>query len=547
VRVRRALGPFAVAALALACTQGGPGLPSETHAPTRSPAVTPAPGPIRGERLLVLMDDGNVAVVGADGGGLRRLTEYASNGVTVEVRHPVWSPDGRSVAWSELEIGDQGARSRIVSSGPDGSRRTEFPVDTGAFFLQWDPTSSRIAYLGNFQGSVGMGVAGRAPIGSPVATTLGVGRPFYLSWAPGGLELLVHVGDETLGRLDLEGELRDIGDTPGIFQAPVWLADGRMFYATAQRDRQALVVRDGDRLRELVEFEGAIEFVVDPRGERIAYRVDAGGGPGGVEVVDTETARSQVVSDPPTFAFQWSPDGERLLLLTQDEDGEAGAHRWLVWDGEVARPVGPAFVPSPAFLRDYVPFYGQFAQAMTPWSPDGGAFAFAGLIGDRAGIWVQDLRAADPAFVLEGGSVVAWSPTPTCRPSVDCASVLSETTVFDAAGGMPFFEQLVTRFYEGVAGDPVLRPLYPDDLAPSTRHLTLFLAQYWGGPTTYDEERGHPRLRMRHAPFAVGPAERDRWLVHMRAAVATMTPPEPVERALLDYFEMAAEAMRNRD
>ena len=155
---------------------------------------------------------------------------------------------------------------------------------------------------------------------------------------------------------------------------------------------------------------GAIEFVVDPRGERIAYRVDDGAGPGRVAVVDTTTARSQVVSASPAFAFQWSPDGERLLLLTPEEGGGSGA-RWLVWDGDVARPVGPAFVPSPSFLRDYVPFSGQFAQAMTPWSPDGGAFAFTGLIGDRAGVWVQDLRAADPTFVLEGGSVVAWSPT----------------------------------------------------------------------------------------------------------------------------------------
>lgn len=120
-------------------------------------------------------------------------------------------------------------------------------------------------------------------------------------------------------------------------------------------------------------------------------------------------------------------------------------------------------------------------------------------------------------------------------------------TLFDAAGGMPFFERLVARCYEGVAGDPVLRPLYPPDLESSTRHLTLFLAQYWGGPATYDAERGHPRLRMRHAPFVIGPGERDRWLVHMRAAVETMAPPEPVERALIEYFEMAAEAMRNRD
>ncbi len=123
-----------------------------------------------------------------------------------------------------------------------------------------------------------------------------------------------------------------------------------------------------------------------------------------------------------------------------------------------------------------------------------------------------------------------------------------EPTLFDAAGGMPFFEALVGRFYEGVAVDPVLRPLYPEpDLAGARHRLTLFLAQYWGGPTTYDAERGHPRLRMRHAPFAIGPTERDAWLVRMREAVTWSEPPAPVAARLLAYFDMAAEAMRNRD
>jgi hemoglobin len=124
----------------------------------------------------------------------------------------------------------------------------------------------------------------------------------------------------------------------------------------------------------------------------------------------------------------------------------------------------------------------------------------------------------------------------------------STATLYDLAGGMPFFERLVGRFYDGVATDPVLRPLYPEsELTGATRRLTLFLAQYWGGPRTYDEERGHPRLRMRHFPFAIGPAERDRWLVHMRAAIAELTPPDEVADALERYFANAAEAMRNRD
>ena len=120
--------------------------------------------------------------------------------------------------------------------------------------------------------------------------------------------------------------------------------------------------------------------------------------------------------------------------------------------------------------------------------------------------------------------------------------------LYERAGGTPFFEALVARFYEGVTSDPRLRPLYPEaDLAPAQHRLTLFLIQYWGGPRTYDAERGHPRLRMRHAPFAIGPLERDRWLVHMRAAIASLTPAADVAEDLERYIAMAAEAMRNRD
>ncbi|HYH94122.1 MAG TPA: globin [Candidatus Saccharimonadales bacterium] len=120
-------------------------------------------------------------------------------------------------------------------------------------------------------------------------------------------------------------------------------------------------------------------------------------------------------------------------------------------------------------------------------------------------------------------------------------------TLFERAGGMPFFEDLVARFYAAVATDEVLRPLYPEtDLGPAQRRLTLFLAQYWGGPRSYDDERGHPRLRMRHAPFAIDAAARDRWLVHMRAALTQVAPSTEIEAELDRYLGMAAEAMRNR-
>jgi hemoglobin len=126
--------------------------------------------------------------------------------------------------------------------------------------------------------------------------------------------------------------------------------------------------------------------------------------------------------------------------------------------------------------------------------------------------------------------------------------VHGEVTLYDAVGGMPFFEALVDRFYDGVQGDPALLALYPEpqDLGPARHKLTLFLAQYWGGPTTYHEERGHPALRMRHASFPIGIEERDRWLSHMRAAVSTMDASPDVTEALHDYFDMAADSLRNQ-
>ena len=124
-----------------------------------------------------------------------------------------------------------------------------------------------------------------------------------------------------------------------------------------------------------------------------------------------------------------------------------------------------------------------------------------------------------------------------------------DTTLYERVGGEAFFVDLVDRFYLGVAGDPVLRPLYPDDLRESSRHLALFLMQYWGGPGTYGEERGHPRLRMRHVPFVIGPVERDAWLRHMLAALAELqsasriSPGDGLE--LRDYLEMAAHSLVN--
>jgi hemoglobin len=122
----------------------------------------------------------------------------------------------------------------------------------------------------------------------------------------------------------------------------------------------------------------------------------------------------------------------------------------------------------------------------------------------------------------------------------------AQQTYYDAVGGADTFRRLVDAFYDGVADDPLLRPMYPEtDLGPARDRLRMFLEQYWGGPGTYSEQRGHPRLRMRHAPYQVGPQARDAWLTHMRAAVDTLGLAPAHEAVLWDYLERAAWSMVN--
>jgi hemoglobin len=129
---------------------------------------------------------------------------------------------------------------------------------------------------------------------------------------------------------------------------------------------------------------------------------------------------------------------------------------------------------------------------------------------------------------------------------------MPEPSLYDRVGGMSFFERLVDRFYDGIRDDPVVGPMYdagPDDpaLAGPRRRLTLFLVQYWGGPTTYLAERGHPRLRARHFPFPIDASARDRWLLHMREAIDASDASPDVREELHSYMTVAAEAMLNVD
>jgi len=128
----------------------------------------------------------------------------------------------------------------------------------------------------------------------------------------------------------------------------------------------------------------------------------------------------------------------------------------------------------------------------------------------------------------------------------DATGIDATLSPYERFGGHAFFTALVHDFYAGVAGDDLLRPMYPEaDLGPAQERLRMFLEQYWGGPTTYSDERGHPRLRMRHAPYVIDPDARDRWLTHMRAAVDAREMNPADEAELWGYLSSAAQAMVN--
>ena len=144
-------------------------------------------------------------------------------------------------------------------------------------------------------------------------------------------------------------------------------------------------------------------------------------------------------------------------------------------------------------------------------------------------------------------SNAGMTDSPASRKSGMTGGNEQEQSIFDAVGGHETFTRLTTAFYEAVAIDPVMRPMYPeDDLEPARERLQLFLEQYFGGPTTYQETRGHPRLRMRHIPFHVDADARDRWLTHMTAALESLNLAPLFRETMLDYFDRAAHAMQNQ-
>lgn len=423
---------IALGLIVAACTTGGdqPSLRDEftsfpprpttavtDPATTRAPVITPAPTPtstatatpdlpkIATGRLVILNEDGDVAVLNPDGSDQTVITDAFAEGAAYF--QPLWSPGSEMLSWAEASPAGFG----LVTARADGSDRAVAGMPSPPFFTYWAPDGKHIAALRNGVSAVELKLVA---VGATVATSAASGTPLYVSWDPEGDELGAHIGADRLVRIDTLGGTSDVGPTDAGYQAPHWISGG-----IVHSNGTSLVLDDGaGKQAALAMLSGPTTFVANPQSTLIAIQVFGEGQrtvtvayyaqpeiPNNVvAVIDLITGEMKVASHELSVGFFWSPDGENLLILEPtDQPGHVDA---LVFDGEGTRTV-TRFAPASSFIRDVLPFSGQYAQSYQLWSPDSTSFAFAGAIEGTEGIWVQPL---DGTAVRVGeGNWVSWS------------------------------------------------------------------------------------------------------------------------------------------
>ena len=206
-----------------------------------------------------------------------------------------------------------------------------------------------------------------------------------------------------------------MAEQPGDFPAPHWTREGeRLVYAVTEEGLQRLVIAglDGTIEKELTDFSSRIAFAVNADASQAAYVVtDAAvtmAALGPLYVVDMETLATRELTERPTVAFFWSPDGQKLAYMTAENSATGLRFRWWVWDGVTNRDFG-AYLPTRLFFQNYLAFFDQYGQSMNLWSPDSSAFAYPGMRERLSGIRVQQLEEETPRWIGRG-TFVAWSP-----------------------------------------------------------------------------------------------------------------------------------------
>jgi hypothetical protein len=348
-------------------------------------------------RLLIIDDDGNVATLSANGEERRVVAAAAESEALFQ---PIWSPDGRTLAWGQSE----GEDFAVTTSDPDGGGIARITTTAPPFYMSWSPDSSRVGVL--HQGSPGEIDFVIVDVGSGESVVADSGASYYFSWEADAESVVAHVGMDGFERVGMTGDSEGLGATDADYLAP-FVTEAGLFH-----------VDDGSLVLEgepLVRVPGTVLFVANPDGTRVAV-VSPGTGisvanerslsPGRWVVLDVDSGELLPVTASPIAGFFWSPDGDRLLVLTADRSGEITP---LVWESGGSVAEYQSFRPAETYVSGVLPFFPQYAQSVSFWNRDGTAFAFAGAVDDEGGIWVQHLGAGQPNRI-SGGSWVTWSP-----------------------------------------------------------------------------------------------------------------------------------------
>jgi hypothetical protein len=414
-------------------------LGSEATPRSNTPAVATPAGPAivdGAANSLVLVHD-------IDGGD-RTLVAYRADGTEVAnysdgagelVAQPIWSPDGRRVAWVRSA---DGATWEVVTVAADGGDRTVHPLPGRPDYITYDPTVSRLLALTPSPDGFGLVIieldpeTGQEPAGDPFEQ-IDLGVPYFSDFAPAGDRLVAHVATD-VRIVDLTGEKRSLALTAGTHQTPLWHPiDNTVFYTADTEDGEQLISRQlgTEVTTELGEIVGFVLFDIDPAGEQlavVAYGNPPDSGlqalrrPGarrpmsagrtvldtGLWIIDVGDGRARLLDDQPSSAPIWDPTGSRVLV----RDALGGAGRWKVLGLDGTSASTELFDIDRTLVPGYLPFWDQYVRSQTVWSPDGAQFVHVGRSVDgTSGVWIHDAATSGPSTLLAEGEIAFWSPT----------------------------------------------------------------------------------------------------------------------------------------
>lgn len=416
------------------CGDGGPAEPSRVGlAQVGSPPVDVADLP---GRIVVLVDGLGVVVRNPDGSG--EVVLDAVDGPS-PAQQPTWSPDGRRVAWASFDsrtspavrIAEPGVE--VDPGGSDGpvGQVTVRALPTAPFYFDWAPDGSRLAWLGPGRFGVSGGIVDTRAGVAGMPLVLVEGRSVFVDWLPDSSGLVAHVDGARL-ETSVPGSPTTLLHQPtGPFGAPEVLPDGRIVVIGGTEVPEVMSISHGgahDKAQVRLEILGAgvgqamaesevvavidgspARFDVDPTGSRVAVWSVLASGTRPMVVVDLATGSVVQVLDDGAFGGVWSPDGSTLAAVRRVDDDRMV---WSVWnpaDGPSPLDLTP-FTPTIEFAAAYLPFFDQYARAVTPWSPDGRAFVHTRLVGPDSQVVVQPVRPVGGLVVVGEGDVAWWSP-----------------------------------------------------------------------------------------------------------------------------------------